>query len=127
MKHAARAKAPASKAPAAPSRLPDTFSLHFRRTPDGWRVDGAGTGFGRYAFEAFDSAFCNIPTSVPVPRPQSTAPVLALTHFIGTVPPTAGCPACTALERSCTEHAFSAALAELHRLRKRVARKGGAR
>ncbi|NBD09234.1 hypothetical protein [Corallococcus silvisoli] len=90
-------------------------------------MDGAGTGFGRYAYEAFDSAFCNIPTSVPRPRRQSTAPDLVLTRFIRSVPPTAECPACTALEGSCTEHAFSAALVELHQLRERVAQKEGAR
>ena len=119
---------PTAPASTTPPRIPDTFTLQFHRTPEGWRVDGDAEGTGGYAMEAFSDAFCKLPPPAARPPEQrSTAPVLALTHFIRSVPPTPGCPACTVLERSCKEHAFHAALVELNRLRKRVARKGGAR
>ncbi|RKG98116.1 hypothetical protein [Corallococcus carmarthensis] len=76
MKRAARVSAPA-----APSSIPDTFTLHFHRTPDGWRVDGAAKGTGHYAYEAFCAAFCALgeqpvadagkaPTAAPVAGPK---------------------------------------------------------
>ncbi|RYZ47174.1 MAG: hypothetical protein EOO72_00120 [Myxococcaceae bacterium] len=46
--------------PASRSRLPDTFTLTFHRTPEGWRVDGTATGSGSVAMTAFTDALGNV-------------------------------------------------------------------
>ncbi|RKH13499.1 hypothetical protein D7X74_21790 [Corallococcus sp. CA047B] len=73
MKPAARIEAP-GPVPASQSRVPDTFTLHFHRTPEGWRVDGSATGNGHYAYEAFCNAFCNLADRNVAATGQASAP-----------------------------------------------------
>ncbi|RKG62901.1 hypothetical protein D7V80_32765 [Corallococcus sp. CA054B] len=45
-----------------PPRIPDEFTLRFKRAPGGgWVVSGDSAGKGHYAYEAFCDAFCRLP------------------------------------------------------------------
>ncbi|RKI43349.1 hypothetical protein D7Y27_15345 [Corallococcus sp. AB004] len=54
-------------------RIPDEFTLSFKRAPGGgWVVSGASTGKGHYAYEAFCDAFCRMAKPVSLTSLPST-------------------------------------------------------